>query len=180
MENYYDILGVPENASEDEIKKAFRDLAKKYHPDRGGDANKFKKIVEAYRVLSDKKLRAQYDAQRRFGQRGYFGDDFFTNIGSEGFFHKQIFEDDIFNLFKDIFSIFDTGYATKHSTPRGGYETQSEIIIELNPLEAFKKEYIEIPVYDGRKRIVIKLKFKLPQNLSDKIKKAVEELKKQL
>jgi len=66
MDDYYQILGVPENADEETIKKAFRELAKKYHPDRGGDAEKFKKIVEAYRVLSDKKLRAEYDQRRKW------------------------------------------------------------------------------------------------------------------
>ncbi|MER3407121.1 MAG: heat-shock protein, partial [Patescibacteria group bacterium] len=67
MKDYYQILGVPENADEETIKKAFRELAKKYHPDvPGGDAEKFKEILEAYRVLSDKKLRAEYDTQRRW------------------------------------------------------------------------------------------------------------------
>ena len=60
-EDYYKILGVPEDASEEEIKKAYRRLALKYHPDRGGDEEKFKEINEAYQVLSDDKKRAQYD-----------------------------------------------------------------------------------------------------------------------
>ncbi len=64
--NYYDILGVSKNASQDEIKKAFRKLAHKYHPDKeGGDESRFKEMNEAYGVLSDTEKRAQYD---RFGQ----------------------------------------------------------------------------------------------------------------
>ena len=64
--NYYDILGVDKNASQEEVKKAFRKLAHKYHPDKqGGDAGKFKEASEAYSVLSDEKKRADYD---RFGR----------------------------------------------------------------------------------------------------------------
>jgi molecular chaperone DnaJ len=59
--DYYEILGVAKNASIDEIKKAFYKLAHKHHPDKGGDAEKFKEANEAYQVLSDEKKRAQYD-----------------------------------------------------------------------------------------------------------------------
>lgn len=60
--NYYDILGVKKDASKDEIKKAFRKLAHEFHPDKkGGNADKFKEINEAYSVLSDDKKRSQYD-----------------------------------------------------------------------------------------------------------------------
>lgn len=63
MDNYYDILEVSKNASEDEIKKSFRRLSKKYHPDiNNGDDEKFKQINEAYSVLSDFTKRRQYDA----------------------------------------------------------------------------------------------------------------------
>lgn len=84
MANYYDLLGVSKGASEDEIKKAFRKLAHKYHPDKGGgDEKKFKEINEAYQVLFDKEKRHQYD---QFGKtfngaggqtgRGFGGFDF--------------------------------------------------------------------------------------------------------
>jgi molecular chaperone DnaJ len=59
--DYYEILGVQKNASPAEIKKAFYKLAHKHHPDKGGDAEKFKEANEAYQVLSDEKKRAQYD-----------------------------------------------------------------------------------------------------------------------
>ena len=61
MKNYYEILGVSKEASEEEVKKAYKELAKKYHPDRGGDADKFKEINEAHEVLSDDKKRREYD-----------------------------------------------------------------------------------------------------------------------
>ena len=66
--NYYDTLGVKKDASADEIKRAFRKLARKYHPDAGGDEEKFKQVNEAYEVLSDTEKRKQYD---EYGQ--YFG-----------------------------------------------------------------------------------------------------------
>ena len=60
--DYYEVLGVSKSASEDEIKKAFRKLAVKYHPDKqGGDEAKFKEINEAYEVLKDKQKRQQRD-----------------------------------------------------------------------------------------------------------------------
>jgi molecular chaperone DnaJ len=68
--DYYDVLGVPRDASIEDIKKAFRKLAFQYHPDRNandGAAEKFKEVNEAYEVLSDADKRAAYD---RFGPRG--------------------------------------------------------------------------------------------------------------
>lgn len=70
MKDYYKILGVPPDASDDEIRKAYYRLAHKYHPDKGGDAEKFKEINEAYRVLSDKEKRAQYDKFGRVFEEG--------------------------------------------------------------------------------------------------------------
>ena len=78
--NYYDILGVNKNASQDEIKKAYRSLSKKYHPDRnGGDDIKFKEINEAYDTLGDETKRRQYDNPNPFSGFGGFGS------GSDGF-----------------------------------------------------------------------------------------------
>jgi len=73
----YDVLGVDEDASQEEIKKTYRTLARKHHPDRNPDdpnaEEKFKEIQKAYSVLSDEEKRQQYDAQRRFGGGGGFG-----------------------------------------------------------------------------------------------------------
>jgi curved DNA-binding protein CbpA len=65
--NYYDVLGVKRDASQDEIKKAFHKLAQKHHPDMGGDAEKFKEISEAYSTLSDPEKRKEYDQLLLFG-----------------------------------------------------------------------------------------------------------------
>lgn len=77
MNDYYKILGVSENATADEISKAFKKLALKYHPDRNkGDKDaeqKFKEINEAYSTLKDEESRRTYDNQRRFGSSGFGG-----------------------------------------------------------------------------------------------------------
>lgn len=73
-QTYYDVLGVKRDATQDEIKKAFRKLAVKYHPDAGGDEVKFKEISEAYDTLSDEKKRKEYDQILMFG--GIPGADF--------------------------------------------------------------------------------------------------------
>ena len=80
MQNYYDILGVNENASDDEIKKAYRSLAMKHHPDRGGDQAVFKDISSAYDTLSDPQKKAEYDQMRMGGpQFGFGGNPFGGN-----------------------------------------------------------------------------------------------------
>ena len=69
--NYYETLGISKSASEEEVKKAFRTLAHKYHPDKkDGNEAKFKEVSEAYSVLSDQKKRQQYDT---FGSAGPAG-----------------------------------------------------------------------------------------------------------
>lgn len=88
MKNYYDILGVPEDASNDQIKKAFKEIAKKEHPDRGGDESKFKEANEAYDTLKSSQKRHDYDTMRKFGgtsqggQHPFFNEDIFGDFFS--------------------------------------------------------------------------------------------------
>ncbi len=112
--DYYDILGVPKNASDDDLKKAFRKLAFQYHPDRNkesGAEEKFKEINEAYQVLSDPEKRSQYD---RFGHAGLSG----SASGGDGFGG--------FSGFGDIFDSFFGGSGfggstrNRNSARRGG------------------------------------------------------------
>ena len=98
--DYYEVLGVSKSASEDEIKKAYRKIAIKYHPDRNpGDKEaeeKFKEAAEAYDVLHDPKKRQNYD---QFGFNGPLGGD----GGFGGFGGASMNMDDIFSMFGDIF-----------------------------------------------------------------------------
>src|SRR5688572_32363151 len=75
--DYYTVLGVAEKASQDDVKKAYRKLAKQHHPDANPDdpraAERFKEIGEAYSVLSDPEKRKQYDEMKRLGGLGGFG-----------------------------------------------------------------------------------------------------------
>jgi DnaJ-class molecular chaperone len=90
--DYYNVLGVDRGASSEDIKKAYRSLAMKHHPDRGGNAEKFKQIEEAYRTLSDDQKRSEYDnPMPNFGQAG-FGGPF---PGGQGF-HFNFNMNDIF------------------------------------------------------------------------------------
>jgi len=107
--DYYEILGVPRNATDEEIKRAYRRLAFKYHPDHNHDdgaEEKFKEINEAYEVLSDASKRATYD---------HFG-----HSGTDGFFARG-FEGFDFGGFGDIFDAFFGGmtYAARHAPQRG-------------------------------------------------------------
>jgi DnaJ-class molecular chaperone len=84
--DYYKTLGVEKNASQDDIKKAFRKLAHQYHPDKqGGNAEKFKEVNEAYGVLSDDKKRAQYDQFGSAGPGGFGGGGAGFNPNDFGF-----------------------------------------------------------------------------------------------
>lgn len=103
--DYYSILGIDKKASKDDIKKAFRKLAHKYHPDKsGGDPDKFKEVNEAYGVLSDEKKRAEYDTYgRTFSGSGAGGPGFegfdFSQFAREGGFQDF----DLGDIFGDIF-----------------------------------------------------------------------------
>lgn len=105
--DYYEVLGISKNASDDEIKKAYRKLALKYHPDvnkEEGAAAKFAEVNEAYECLSDKNKRAQYDQFGHDGPRFNPGSSPFDGFGGFG-------DSPFFNGFSDIFGFSADGSA---------------------------------------------------------------------
>ena len=119
MKDYYAILGVPRNASQEEIKRAYRELAKKYHPDKNrGDPEaeeRFKEINEAYAVLSDPKKRAEYD------RRGFVE-------GAEAY--RNVYPEDLFDLFEELLGVRVGG----RSRPRRGADLTIEVEVDLETL----------------------------------------------
>ncbi len=124
-DDYYDILGVSKTASADEIKKAYRKLAHKHHPDKGGDEESFKKISEAYRVLSDKSKREQYDRFGKAGTGSGFGGSGSQSYGGFDFDSSGVNFD-----FEDIFNIFGSGFSSQRS-PKKGQDIKIDVEITL-------------------------------------------------
>ena len=124
--DYYDILGIPRNADDKEIKKAYRNLARKYHPDvckEPGAEEKFKEINEAYSVLSDEQKKAQYD---NMGHETYTNASKGSYTGGGGF--GGGFSAD-FSGFGDIFDFFGGGQ--RRSGPQSGADLLMRIQIKL-------------------------------------------------
>jgi len=116
--DYYEVLGVARESAPDDIKRAYRQAAMKYHPDRAGDIpdadEKFKEAAEAYEVLSDPEKRGRYDRFGHAGLSGVAGHDF-----------SRMRPDDIFSIFGDLFGAFGGARSGR------GVDLQTEIVLNL-------------------------------------------------
>ena len=155
--DYYEMLGISKNASQEEVKKAFHRLAHKHHPNKGGDEKKFKEINEAYQVLSNQEKRAQYD---QFGQvfeggmpggqggQGFDPNWFWANSRSQG----SNVEFDLGDL-GDIFGDFFGGGQRQGRRATKDVKRGSDIKIEVEiPLEETLKETRK--VFSIKKQII--------------------------
>ena len=143
-EDYYEILGVKKTSTDEEIKKAYKTLAKKYHPDINkdpGSEEKFKKLSEAYAVLSDKQKREQYT---QFGKEGfqqrYSQEDIFRNFNfSFGDDEEGMFDNSIFDM---IFG--GGGGSRKRGSNKKGRDLQYEIDLKFDEAVFGTTKEIEI------------------------------------
>lgn len=146
--DYYRSLGVARNATKEEIKKAYRELAHKYHPDKGGDAERFKEINEAYSILSNDEKRSQYDQFGHAfegsgqGQQGGFQwpGGFRMDFGAEGMPSGGDF--DFSDVFEDLFA--GGGGARTKSRERKGKDIRIDLELSFEESILGTKKEIEL------------------------------------
>ncbi|MFQ5612475.1 MAG: molecular chaperone DnaJ [Anaerolineae bacterium] len=132
--DYYEVLGVSRSAGKDELKKAYRSLARKYHPDVSQEPDaetKFKEVNEAYEVLSDDEKRAVYD---RFGHSGL------GNMGG-GFADFR----DPFEIFEELFGSFGFSTRQRRTTARKGRDLRYDLTLEFTEAVFGTEKEIEVP-----------------------------------
>ena len=152
MKNYYDILGVDEKATSAEITKAFKDLAKQHHPDRGGDKNKFQEISEAHDTLKNSQKRHDYDTMRKFGSPRQGG-------GEHPFFNEDVFGD-FFSGFGGDASGFRFNFTGRdgderifrnvRQQPRGNRNVQVRMAISIKEAMMNNEKTISYKLPSGR------------------------------
>ncbi|MDP2735233.1 MAG: molecular chaperone DnaJ, partial [bacterium] len=138
--------GIEKSATQEDVKKAYRRLAHKYHPDKGGDAARFKELSEAYSVLSDQDKRAQYDKFGRvFDGQGNGGGGFQWGWGSPHDHEAEDFGDAGFGMDFDIGEIFEDFFGGKsQKDAKTGRDVEVEVAIPLEATVKGKEEVIEL------------------------------------
>lgn len=193
--DYYEILGIAKNATDEEVKKAYRKLAHQYHPDKNrGDDKKFKEINDAYQILGNKEKRNQYDRFGRtfdggssgegFGDFGNFGD--FSDILEQLFgFGRQGRGDGGFgfgNFRSRAFSTIQTTLNIDVVTAILGGDVEVSLRGERIPLKIpAGVSNGEALMHHGKNNdIIFIINIKTPRNVSKKARELLEQLKSEL
>jgi len=151
MKDYYDILGVSEDATNEQVKRAFKEIAKKEHPDRGGDEARFKEANEAYDTLKNSQKRHDYDTMRKFGSTG-------TGGGQHPFFNEEIFGD-FFSGFGNGDMDFNSRFnftqgpgraRTFRSSNRGNRNVQVRMALSIKEVMTENEKTINYKLPSGR------------------------------
>lgn len=145
--DYYEVLSLERTADGDEIKRSYRRLAMKFHPDRNPDdkeaEQKFKECAEAYEVLSDESKRKIYDQYGHEGLRGH---------GAAGHDFNRMNVDDIFSMFNDIFGGngggFGGGARAQRRGPARGYDLETEVVLNLKEVASGVSKDVEFTRMD--------------------------------
>ena len=196
--DYYEILGVPKSASDDEIKRAYRKLAHQYHPDKNkGEDKKFKEINEAYQVLGNRGKREQYDRfGRTFDGQGFGGGEGFGDFGG------------LSDILEELF-----GFSARSGGHRGGFGdffgggfgsrawSTIQTALNIDFVTAILGSEVEVSVRGERIKlkipagigngealvhhgknndIIFVINIKMPENLSRKAKELLEKLKDEI
>lgn len=148
MQDYYSILGVDKSANQDEIKQAYRRMASRHHPDKGGDTQKFQEIEEAYRILGDPVKRAEYDAPKP-----QFNENIFTSGGVPPEFE---------NIFRHFFNGNPFGHAS--ASPQRNRTMNFRHVITLEEAYHGKTLIVNLPLRNGQERL---LEIKIPPGIQD-------------
>jgi len=156
--DYYEVLGVDKSASEDDIKKAYRKLARRNHPDanpsdREGSRERFKEVSEAYDVLSNPEKRRLYDqfghagVSRQYGPAGFNMNDFFRQHQSE-FETDSVFGDIFSSLFESLFGFGSAGFRGADPRRRIGGDIRIKIHLTLEEIAKGVKKKVQVSRYD--------------------------------
>jgi molecular chaperone DnaJ len=187
--DYYDILGVERAASADEIKRAYRKLAQQYHPDKGGDPERFKEISEAYQVLSDANKRSQYDQYGSAGpSSGGFGggyEDIFRGAqqqsGNGGF--GDIFESFFGQAFSQVQAEIQVRLTQALLGETINFQNSQGEPIELKmPAgtqdgQAFRFAGKGMPYRGGRGDLIVVVRIQYPKRIDKKQRALIEQLR---
>ena len=151
--DYYEVLGVSKSATPEELKKAFKRLAIKYHPDKNPGnkeaEDKFKEAAEAYEVLNDPQKRTTYDQFGHQGVNSNFGHTGFNDVNINDIFNNIFGGDEIFgDIFGDIFG------SSRRRPPRG---RNIQIALELTLEEAVFGKSIEIKLPNNGKKVEVNI-----------------------